>query len=107
MEDEIKTSLDRLKQDNIEFLQLQFSDIVGAVKTLTIPKNRFEAALTEGVVFDGSSVAGYAQIEESDMRAVPDLSTYTVFPNNSNAGKTARYICRNYTHQGERFKGDP
>ena len=107
MEDEIKSSLDRLKQDNIEFLQLQFSDIVGAVKTLTVPKNRFEAALTEGVVFDGSSVAGYAQIEESDMRAVPDLSTYTVFPENHNPGKTARYICKIFTPHGERFNGDP
>ena len=72
MEEDVKSALNRLKQDNVEFLQLQFTDIVGAVKTLTVPKNRFESAVSEGVVFDGSSVAGYAQIEESDMRAHPD-----------------------------------
>lgn len=107
MEDPIKSSLERLKQDNIEFLQLQFMDILGAVKTLTVPKNRFESALTEGVVFDGSSVAGYAQIEESDMRAVPDFSSYAVFPENNGPGKMARFICKVYTPKGERFSGDP
>ena len=61
MEDQIKVELDRLKKAEVEFLQLQFTDIVGTVKTLTVPKNRFEDALNEGVVFDGSSVAGYAQ----------------------------------------------
>ena len=106
MEEDVKFALDRLKQDNIEFLQLQFMDIVGAVKTLTVPKNRFESALTEGVVFDGSSVAGYAQIEESDMRAVPDLSTFTVSPY-STGGKAARYICNIFNPDGTRFEGDP
>lgn len=107
MEDQIKASMDKLKQDNAEFLQLQFTDIVGAVKTLTIPKNRFESALTEGVVFDGSSVAGYAQIEESDMRAHPDLSTYTILPEGRDGYKTVRFICDIYTPDGERFPGDP
>lgn len=107
MEDHVRTSLDKLKQENVEFLQLQFTDIVGAVKTLTIPKNRFESALSEGVVFDGSSVAGYAQIEESDMRAHPDLSTYTVMPDGRDGYKTVRFICDIYTPDGERFPGDP
>ena len=107
MEDQVKASMDKLKQDNAEFLQLQFTDIVGAVKTLTIPKNRFESALSEGVVFDGSSVAGYAQIEESDMRAHPDLSTYTILPEGKDGYKTVRFICDIYTPDGERFPGDP
>ncbi len=107
MEDQVKASMDKLEQDNVEFLQLQFTDIVGAVKTLTIPKNRFESALTEGVVFDGSSVAGYAQIEESDMRAHPDLSTYTLLPDGRTGYKTVRFICDIYTSEGERFAGDP
>lgn len=107
MEDQIKASMEKLKQDNVEFLQLQFTDIVGAVKTLTIPKNRFESALTEGVVFDGSSVAGYAQIEESDMRAHPDLSTYTIMPDGKNGYRTVRFICDIYTPDGDRFPGDP
>ncbi|MCL6090395.1 MAG: type I glutamate--ammonia ligase [Candidatus Thermoplasmatota archaeon] len=107
MEDEVKASLNRLKQDNIDFLQVQFTDIVGAVKSLTLPKNRFESALTEGVVFDGSSVAGYAQIEESDMRAHLDQATYTILPESAGGYRVARYICDVYTPDGERFPGDP
>lgn len=105
--DDVSSALKQLEKDGVSFLQLQFTDILGAVKTLTVPKNRFESALSEGVVFDGSSVAGYAQIEESDMRAMPDLSTYTVFPEGNGFSKTARYICRIQNPEGERFRGDP
>ncbi len=107
MDEDVSSALKQLEKDGVGFLQLQFTDILGAVKTLTVPKNRFESALTEGVVFDGSSVAGYAQIEESDMRAIPDLSTYTVFPEGNGFSKTARYICRIHNSEGERFNGDP
>lgn len=106
MEDQIQENLQRLKKENIKFLHMQFTDIQGIVKTLTLPENRFEDALTEGVVFDGSSVAGYAQIEESDMRAVPDLSTFTVSPY-STGGNAARYICNIFNPDGTRFEGDP
>ena len=106
MEDHIQENLQRLKKENIKFLHMQFTDIQGIVKTLTLPENRFEDALTEGVVFDGSSVAGYAQIEESDMRAVPDLSTFTVSPY-STGGNAARYICNIFNSDGTRFEGDP
>ncbi|MGP6220279.1 type I glutamate--ammonia ligase [Caldiplasma sukawensis] len=106
MEDKIQISLERLRKEQIDFLHLQFTDIQGIVKTLTIPKNRFEDALSEGVVFDGSSVAGYAQIEESDMRAIPDLETYSVYPF-SQGGNAARYICNIYNPDGSRFTGDP
>ncbi|MCL4341426.1 MAG: type I glutamate--ammonia ligase [Candidatus Thermoplasmatota archaeon] len=106
MEDKLSIMVEKLKKDDIDFLQMQFMDIVGRVKTLTIPRNRFDSAINEGVVFDGSSVAGYAQIEESDMRAHPDLSTYTILPANSGR-KTARFICDVYTPDGERFPGDP
>ena len=107
MEDLTKETLSRIKADEIRFLQMQFTDILGVVKTLTVPLNRFESALSEGVVFDGSSVAGYAQIEESDMRAVPDLTTYSVLPDTSDSMKSARFICKIYTPKGERFAGDP
>ncbi len=107
MEDQVKVELERLKKADVEFLQLQFTDIVGTVKTLTVPKNRFEDALNEGVVFDGSSVAGYAQIEESDMRAVPEFSTFAVLPYSGQTGKLARYICNAYSPDGKRFQGDP
>ncbi|MCL4322966.1 MAG: glutamine synthetase family protein [Candidatus Thermoplasmatota archaeon] len=106
MEDKIQVSLEKLRKEQIEFLYMQFTDILGRVKTLTLPKNRFEDALNEGVVFDGSSVAGYAQIEESDMRAVPDLDTYSVYPYSSQ-GNAARYLCNIYNPDGSRFPGDP
>ncbi len=107
MEDKIKETLARIENDRVEFLQMQFTDIVGNVKSLTIPKNRFESVLTEGVVFDGSSVAGYAQIEESDMRAHPDLRTYTLLPDEISKSRVARFICDIYTPDMKRFMGDP
>ncbi len=107
MEDKIKEYLKKLDQDSVEFMQLQFTDLAGFVKTVSVPRNRFASALEEGVVFDGSSVAGYAQIEESDMRAHPDLSTYTILPSDSGSGKVARFICNIFTPEGERFSGDP
>ena len=107
MEDNIKAIMDRITSEKVSFLQMQFTDILGFVKTLTVPKNRFENAVTEGVLFDGSSVAGYAQIEESDMRAVPDLSTFTLLPDETNSYKVARFICDIHTPAGERFPGDP
>ncbi len=107
MDSEVQKYLKKIEQDAVEFIQFQFTDLAGFVKTVTVPKNRFPSALEEGVVFDGSSVAGYAQIEESDMRAHPDLSTYTVLPNDNNNGKVARFICDIYTPDNERFQGDP
>ncbi len=107
MDEDVSSALKQLEKDGVGFLQLQFTDILGAVKTVTVPKNRFESALSEGVVFDGSSVAGYAQIEESDMRAMPDLTTYTTLPNGNGISKTARYICRIQNPDGSRFNGDP
>ena len=107
MDNNIESILGKLEAEKVSFLQMQFTDILGFVKTLTVPKNRFESALSEGVVFDGSSVAGYAQIEESDMRAHPDLSTFTMLPEESNGFRLARFICDVYTPAGERFAGDP
>ncbi|MEM3675537.1 MAG: type I glutamate--ammonia ligase [Thermoplasmataceae archaeon] len=107
MEDAVKRILEKIRDDKVEFLQMQFTDILGFIKTLTVPKNRFESALAEGVVFDGSSVAGYAQIEESDMRAHPDLETYMLLPWTEDGNKVARLICDVYTPEGERFPGDP
>ncbi|MCL4342932.1 MAG: type I glutamate--ammonia ligase [Candidatus Thermoplasmatota archaeon] len=104
---EVSQILKKLKEDNVRFLQFQFTDIQGLVKLLTVPVNRFESSLTEGVVFDGSSVAGYAQIEESDMRAHPDLSTYTLMPDPGYMGKVVRFVCDIYTPSGDRFLGDP
>ncbi len=106
MQEDLREMINKIKKEEIKYLNFQFMDILGMIKTLTIPENRFESALEEGVVFDGSSVAGYAQIEESDMRAVPDYSTYSLMPEYGST-KVARFVCNVYTPDGKRFPGDP
>ncbi len=82
-------------------------DILGTVKTVTIPVAQLEKALDDGILFDGSSIVGYATIEESDLRARPDASTFKVYPWTSGELKTAGMVCSIYDHRGERFSGDP
>jgi glutamine synthetase len=64
--------LTRVKEDEVKFISLQFTDVTGTVKSVDIPVARLEGALEDGVWFDGSSVEGFARIQESDMRLVPD-----------------------------------
>ena len=96
-----------VKKEGIKFIQMQFMDILGTVKNVTIPATRLEKALEEGVFFDGSSVLGYATIEESDMRLKPDPDTFVVLPWLEGDQKTARIVCDVYDHEGNRFEGDP
>jgi glutamine synthetase len=95
------------EKEGVNFVQMQFMDILGTVKNVTIPITQLEKALDEGVFFDGSSVLGYATIEESDMRLMPDPKTFTVLPWTQDALKTARLVCDVYDHEGTRFDGDP
>jgi glutamine synthetase len=97
----------RVAEDAVEFVNLQFTDIVGIVKSVTIPVAELETALDRGMWFDGSSVEGFARIAESDMYLVPDLDTYAVIPWSQDSGLTARFICDAYTPAGEPFEGDP
>jgi glutamine synthetase len=90
----------------IEFLNLQFTDLAGMVKSLTIPVSEMDRALDRGVWFDGSSVEGFARIAESDMYLVPDLDTFAVIPW-ADHNPTARLICDVFTPRGEPFAGDP
>ena len=96
-----------VKKEDIKFIQMQFMDILGTVKNVTIPAAKLGEALEEGVFFDGSSVLGYATIEESDMRLKPDPNTFVVIPWTQDAMKTARIVCTVYDHEGNRFEGDP
>jgi glutamine synthetase len=98
--------LAEVKRQDIKFIQLQFMDILGFVKTVTIPSARLEKAMDDGVVFDGSSIVGYATIEESDMRAMPDPRTFQTLAY-LNEIKTARIICNIFDSKGNRFSGDP
>jgi len=103
----MNTILNRVKKDNIKFIQLQFTDILGAVKNISIPAYQLEKAIEEGIFFDGSSVLGYATIEESDMRLMPEIETFCMLPWISNNMKTIRIICKVYTSDRKRFSGDP
>ncbi|RLC53645.1 MAG: glutamine synthetase [Candidatus Cloacimonadota bacterium] len=104
----MKSILERVKNDDVKFIQLQFSDLYGIVKSLTIPSRQLKDALGNGVWFDGSSIEGFARICESDMYLKPDVNTYAVIPwLESEYGNTARFICDIYTPNDESFEGDP
>ncbi len=95
------------KKEEIKFVQMQFMDILGTVKNVTIPITKLEKALEEGVFFDGSSILGYTTIEESDMRLKPDPNTFVVLPWLQDNMETARIVCDVYDHEDNRFDGDP
>ncbi|HEX9664205.1 MAG TPA: glutamine synthetase family protein [Patescibacteria group bacterium] len=100
--------LDQVQRDNVKFIQLQFTDILGVVKSLTIPAKHLEDSLKYGTWFDGSSIEGFARIQESDMFLKPDVATYAVIPWLESAdGQTARFICDVYKPDGAPFEGDP
>ncbi len=83
----------RVQEDGVRFISLQFTDILGMIKSVTIPVGRLEEVLEQGVWFDGSSIEGFARIYESDMVLVPDQTTYRVFPWSAPERRRARLIC--------------
>jgi glutamine synthetase len=106
-EEEKERILGIIKKEDVKFVLMQFMDILGSVKCVIVPQAKVESALSEGITFDGSSIVGYATIEESDMKGVPDLSTFRIFPPNMGDIKTAGIICNAYDHKGTRSTGDP
>lgn len=92
---------------NVRFLRLQFTDILGVNKNVEIPRSQFDKALAGDILFDGSSIAGFVRIEESDMLLVPDLSTFQVFPWGDGDSRVARLICDIHMPDGAPFSGDP
>ncbi|QLK27034.1 type I glutamate--ammonia ligase [Natrinema zhouii] len=101
--------LDEIEEEDIDFLRLQFTDILGTVKNVSVPARQAEKAFTEGIYFDGSSIEGFVRIQESDMRLKPDPDTFAVLPwQNREDGASARMICDVIdTSTGEPFEGDP
>jgi len=97
----------QVKADDVKFISLQFTDVTGAVKSVDIPAQRLDSALEDGVWFDGSSVEGFARIQESDMRLVIDIDTYTVLPWSPADLRRARVFCDIYQTGGTVFMGDP
>jgi len=104
---DIANLVTQIEQDHIKFIDLQFTDVVGVVKNVTIPAHELPEALKSGIWFDGSSVEGFVRIAESDMHLRPDVSTYAVIPWLSGEESTARLICDVYTPDGQPFLGDP
>jgi glutamine synthetase len=91
----------------VQFIRLQFTDILGTLKNVAITTEQLEGALNDGVMFDGSSIEGFVRIEESDMRLIPDPNTFTIFPWRGRDGAVARLICDVYNTDGAPFEGDP
>jgi len=104
---EVKKVLEQVEKDDIKFITLQFTDLLGVIKEVIIPVEQLEGAARDGVWFDGSSVEGFARIQESDLFLKPDMATYAIVPWLTENGKTARLICDIYRPDGKPFAGDP
>jgi glutamine synthetase len=96
-----------VNEKSIQYIELQFTDVVGLVKSITVPSRELPDALKRGIWFDGSSIEGYARVAESDMHLVPDLGTFAVLPWLNGQHATARLICDVFTPDGQPFQGDP
>ena len=107
MSADVTKMLKKIEADKVKFIRLQFTDIQGMPKNVSIPAIQAEKALTEGIWFDGSSIEGFARIEESDMILKPDPATYAVLPWRPQEGKVARFICDVQTYGNKPFDGDP
>ncbi|WP_411965140.1 type I glutamate--ammonia ligase [Haloferax sp. YSMS24] len=106
---EAQAVVDEIEEKNVDFLRLQFTDILGTVKNVSVPASQAEKAFTEGIYFDGSSIDGFVRIQESDMRLEPDPSTFAILPwRQKESSAAARLICDVFnTSTGEPFEGDP
>ncbi|HEY8389359.1 MAG TPA: type I glutamate--ammonia ligase [Clostridia bacterium] len=96
-----------VKDEDVKFIRLQFTDIFGTLKNVAITASQLDKALDNKCMFDGSSIEGFARIEESDMNLRPDLDTFVIFPWRPSQGKVARFICDVYKNDGTPFEGDP
>jgi glutamine synthetase len=99
--------LQEAKDNNVKFIRLWFTDILGTLKSFAITVDELEDALDGGMGFDGSSITGYQDIEESDMIAMPDPSTFKTIPWSPQEAPTARMICDVRTPDGDPYVGDP
>ncbi|BDH61358.1 glutamine synthetase [Lysinibacillus sp. PLM2] len=96
-----------VQEENVKYIRLQFTDILGTIKNVEIPLSQLDKALDDKMMFDGSSIEGFVRIEESDMYLKPDLDTFVIFPWTAEKGKVARLICDITNPDGTPFDGDP
>ncbi len=96
-----------VKEEDVEFIRLQFTDIFGTPKNIAITSSQIEKALNNQNMIDGSSIEGFTRIHESDQYLHPDLDTFTILPWRPQHAKVARLICDVYNPDGTPFVGDP
>jgi glutamine synthetase len=99
--------LKMVKERDVRFIRLWFTDILGFLKSFSITPDELEGALNEGMGFDGSSIEGFARIDESDMLALPDPNTFVVLPWRPKEKAVARMFCDVVEPDGTPYKGDP
>ncbi|MFH1771666.1 MAG: glutamine synthetase family protein [Candidatus Omnitrophota bacterium] len=105
-----KTKQDILKlakENDVKFIRLWFTDVLGQVKSFAITDSELEGALEKGMGFDGSSITGYQDIEESDMIAMPDTDTFSILPWRPKEKAVARMICDVLNPDRTPYEGDP
>lgn len=96
-----------VEEEEIEFIRMQFVDIFGQLKNVAITASQIEKAVTNQIMFDGSSIEGFTRINESDQCLYPDLNSFAIIPWRTAQGKVARLICDVYNPDGTPFVGDP
>ena len=96
-----------IKEENIQFIRMQFTDVFGTLKNVAITASQIEKALDNKIMIDGSSIEGFVRIEESDQYLYPDLDSFVIFPWRPQHGKVARLICSVHNPDGSAFVGDP
>ena len=100
--------MDIVQREGVRFVEMQFSDIMGTMKSVSVPSESLDEVIDDGVSIDGSSILGYSTIEESELRGAPILNSFQIYPWTCGTDqKTARLTCRIYEHGGDRFQGDP
>ena len=102
-----KDVLDQVEKNNVKFIRLWFTDILGQLKSFAITSEELEGAFDEGMGFDGSSIKGFARIDESDMIAKPDPSTFQIVPWRPKEQAVARMYCDILNPDGTPYEGDP
>ena len=97
----------QVEENDIKFIRLWFTDVLGFLKSLAITRRELERSLDEGMGFDGSSIEGFARVQESDMVAMPDPTTFAILPSMPENGQTARMFCDIVQPDGRPYEGDP
>ena len=106
-EDGVKYVLHQAKENDVKFIRLWFSDILGNLKGFSITIEELERGLSKGISFDGSSIEGFARSDERDLYAFPDPNTFSLIPWKSGTTTVARIFCDIYTPENNSFEGDP